>query len=465
MTKIECSSRHLPLALAAILVSSASASAADWPQWGGPDRNFAVGGVPLAESWPEDGPPRIWHQKLGVGYSGIVVSDGKLYTMYRDDINVGVEYTVALDAATGATLWRHENPAPLAPPPADPPDARWGGQGPNSTPLLVGGRLYTIGSKALMLCFQKDTGKVLWRRDLAADFGAAMRENDNNTGFCASPLAYKNMVIVPIGRKPSDDAGEDRSLVALDQESGNVVWNSQRFTTGAASPIVVTLDGHDQLVLQVSHEVIGVNPKDGALAWRYPIPEVEWPVVSPVWTEGDLVLVKGREEAHMIRLVRNGDSTQPEALWSSRKIRCAIGTPVPLGQHLYGSTDLLLLGFEAQTGKRLWVKRQFPSASVLAAGDKLIILDQDGRLTLATPTPEDLVVHAQAQVAERYSLTAPVLVDGTLYLRDRKHIMALDLSPQPDKSASAARAESPAFDQTDRSALGSISGSTSPLAQ
>jgi len=440
MMKIERSPRHLSLAVAALLVLSVSASAVDWPQWGGPDRNFAVGGVPLAESWPEDGPPRIWQQKLGVGYSGIVLSDGGLYTMYRDDINVGVEYTIALDAATGATLWRYENPAPLLPPPAEPPDVRWGGQGPNSTPLIVGDRLYTIGSKAVIHCFKKDTGQVLWRRDLIAEFGASMQEIDtNNSGFCASPLAYKNMVIIPVGRKSSDQAGEDRSLVALDQESGRVVWKSQRFSAGATSPIMIDLDGQDQIVLQVNGELIGVNPTDGALIWRHALPEVEWPIVSPVWTDGNLILVKGREESHMIRLVRDGEATRPEAVWSSRKIRCAIGTPVPLGRYMYGSADMLLLGFETETGKRLWVKRQFPSASLVAVGDKLIILDQDGRLTLATPTPDDLIVHAQAQVAERYSLTAPVLVDSTLYLRDRKHIMALDLSPRHDPSASAAR--------------------------
>jgi hypothetical protein len=79
------------------------------------------------------------------------------------------------------------------------------------------------------------------------------------------------------------------------------------------------------------------------------------------------------------------------------------------------------------TGKRVWAKRGFPMASCVAADGKLIVLDQDGQLTLATATREKLTVHSQYKITERYSFTAPTLVGTTLYVKDRKRIMALDL--------------------------------------
>jgi hypothetical protein len=79
------------------------------------------------------------------------------------------------------------------------------------------------------------------------------------------------------------------------------------------------------------------------------------------------------------------------------------------------------------TGKRTWVERGFSDAAILHADGKLIILDVNGRLTLATPTGEGLTIHSQCQITERYSYTVPTLVGKTLYVRDRNHIMALDL--------------------------------------
>ena len=74
------------------------AGAVDWPQWGGPDRSFVIEATSLADKWNAEGPQRLWSRELGDGYSGIVVVDGVLYTMYRKDRSDSDEFTVALDA-------------------------------------------------------------------------------------------------------------------------------------------------------------------------------------------------------------------------------------------------------------------------------------------------------------------------------------------------------------------------------
>ena len=85
------------------------------------------------------------------------------------------------------------------------------------------------------------------------------------------------------------------------------------------------------------------------------------------------------------------------------------------------------LGLDARTGERLWMDRKFRSTVLVAAGDKLIILNSAGNLGLATATREGITLHSQCPLTEAYSLTAPTLVGTTLYVRDEKHILALDL--------------------------------------
>ena len=117
----------------------------------------------------------------------------------------------------------------------------------------------------------------------------------------------------------------------------------------------------------------------------------------------------------------------PEEMYFNIKLKFRQPTPVRIGDYIYGSDEHSLLCVKLDTGKRVWLKRGFPMASCVCADGKLIILDQDGQLTLATATPDGLTVHSQSKVTERYSFTVPTLVGHTLYVRDRKHIMALDL--------------------------------------
>jgi hypothetical protein len=102
---------------AATLVSTRQSTGArqSWWQWGGPDRNFISDVTGLADSWPESGPPRIWSRSLGLGHSSIVSESGMLYTMYRPGNEItrngpweSRELVIAMEAATGKTLWEHE---------------------------------------------------------------------------------------------------------------------------------------------------------------------------------------------------------------------------------------------------------------------------------------------------------------------------------------------------------------------
>lgn len=139
---------------------------AQWTQYGGPGQAFAASSKGLARTWPADGPPKLWHRDLGEGYSSVLADAGRLYTMYRA---ASMERVICLDAKTGKTLWEHAYQS-------GPQRGHYAkfGNGPESTPLLTDGKLYTIGVGGAMHCLEADTGGVLWTKDFASAFGVSM---------------------------------------------------------------------------------------------------------------------------------------------------------------------------------------------------------------------------------------------------------------------------------------------------
>ena len=408
-----------------------------WLQWGGPDRNFIVKTSGLADHWPEDGPRKLWQRELGDGFSSISVDAGRLYTLYRKYDAYGQEYVVALEPKSGNTVCEKWYPAPL--PPGQPQFP-----GPNATPLIVGDRLFTVGVNALMCCFDKRDGSILWKRDLAADFGTPLPD----WGYSPSPIAYKNMVIVPVGRggayreqDSATDAGipaarqdvdAGHALVALDQASSRIVWRALDFGLGHSSPMLINFRGEDQLVLYTMQGLMGVNPDTGALLWEHAFPQdrVDAVIVTPAWNGTDLLYCASFQAGCAIRLTKRDRRTIPEELWCNPKATLGMATPIFVGDFLIGpkrSQTPFLLAVDFTTGRRVWMERGVPAGPCLFADRKLITLDQDGWLGLAAVTAEGIVLHSKYQVTERLSFTPPTLAGTTLYVRDRKHIMALDL--------------------------------------
>jgi len=409
---------------------------AHWPQWGGPNRDFTVETSGLADSWPENGPPTLWQRKLGDGYSSIAAEDGVLYTMYRKEQAYDDEHTIALDAKTGKTIWEESHPSPV------PEDGRQF-PGPNTTPLISGDHLFTIGRNAVMRCWNKRTGSVLWSHDLVAEHGAVLP----GWGYSSSPIAYKDTIIAVVGTKPYiDDSGSEgtqavdtpspttdrASLIAFDRKSGNVVWKSQDLRFQYSSPILINFAGEDQLIFLPRSAIVSVDPVDGKLLWQHTLTDDQGHVATPLWNGDDLVFSGGGHAGRVVKLSREGGKTVPKELWTSRRTGLDMATPVRIGDLIVttkGGRSSVILGFDIRTGKRAWIKRGFPSATLVYGDGKIILLDEQGKLTLATATRDDFTVKSTWQVPDWSGETyaAPTLVGRTLYVRDRKHVMALDL--------------------------------------
>ena len=129
--------------------------------------------------------------------------------------------------------------------------------------------------------------------------------------------------------------------------------------------------------------------------------------------------------------VTGRDGSAVEEVWSSRKLQCFYGSTVVLDGMIYGpsgySTAPLLVALDARTGEMAWRERGFSMANVTAVGKRLLILDDEGMLALATPGPGGLRFHARARVLKAPARTPPTIVGTLLYARDQRSIVALEL--------------------------------------
>lgn len=387
----------------------------DWLQWGGPSRNFTTNSKGLASEWPSSGPKRLWSRPLGGGHSAILASGNTLYTTY----GLGEqEIVIALAADTGKTIWEYKYDAP-----------KTGmnyeyGFGPHSTPLLVGDLLFSVGATGKFFALDKKTGKVAWTHDLWTEYAGQKMDR----GYSCSPIAYKNTVIVTLG-------GKGQTLIAFNQKDGTVAWKNQSLDMSPASPIIVNVDGQEQLIMFLGKVVAGIDPSNGNLLWSHPhVTEWGLNISDPVWGNDNLLFISSAYSggSRVLKLAQKDGKTTAEELWFHRRMRLHHGTAIRIGDYVYGSSGdfgpAFLAAVNVKTGEIAFQNRSFPKSNLLLAEGKLIILDEDGNLALATASPTELKVISKVSVMKNLAWTVPTLVGTKLYLRDRHTIMALDLS-------------------------------------
>jgi len=405
--------------LLSVLLLAHPGLAEDWLQWSGPNGDFTVETKGLAEKWPEDGPRQLWKRPLGDGYSSILYKGGRLFTMYRDG-NDGV--VISLDAQTGGTNWEHRYSREL-----------WAemdrsfGTGPNATPLIVRDRIVTIAIDGQMRCLDLASGKLLWKHDLPAEFGRRKRVEEY--GYSNSPLLYNDTIIVQVG-------GDEHGVIAFDPDDGSIVWKSGPGGVSYAPAALTKLAGQDQFIFFSPEGVNALDPLTGRSLWHFPITFSNGNHLTPIvkcdenhiWVSSQFATGGGR----LLEIAPLNDAFEAKQVWFTPKLRGSCWTSIRVDDFIYGSAGghdvSFLAAFNWRTGEIAWRRRGFHMAQCLLADGKLVFLDKDGRLTIARVSATELEVLGTAQVTESVSWTLPTLVSTTLYVRDRKHILALDLS-------------------------------------
>ncbi|MDX1979487.1 MAG: PQQ-binding-like beta-propeller repeat protein [Bryobacteraceae bacterium] len=398
-----------------LLAATLAAASPEWGQWAGPNRNFTVPARSIASQWPEAGPQVLWKRPMPFGSSSMVVDGRRLYTMYRDVDN---EVVMALDAGSGKTVWEYKYPAAFL----------TGmnmktGPGPHATPLVVGNRLYTAGVTGKLHCLDKRSGKVLWMRGLIEEMGG----NVMLRGYSNSPLLYKGSLIVMLG-------GKGRTIAALDPKSGKLRWQGGDFNNSHSSPVIINVNGQDQIAVVVEKAVAGFDPANGRTLWSHPHENRGGDITTTlIWGPDNLLFFSGAYQggSRTLQLSQAGGRTEVKELWFHRQMRVHHSNVMRIGGYVYASNgdfgSTIYMCVDIRTGEIKWRDRAIVRANTLLVGDQPLVLDEEGVLYLVSLSPEGLVVKSKFQVLENLAWTPPSIAGTRLYLRDRKSMVALDL--------------------------------------
>lgn len=386
-----------------------------WPSYRGADRTGVSDEAGLLDSWPATGPRELWRIAAGPGYSGVSIAGGKAITMWQEE---GEQRLIALDSVSGKVAWKHS----LSPAFASPY-----GDGPRSTPVIDGERVFAIDARGRLAAVRVEDGRAIWSRDLEKEFGARIP----SIGYASTPLLEGDYLLVEVG-------GPEGAFVAFDASTGEVVWKAQSDEPAYASPIAFTSKGRRQVVFFSASGLYALAPETGSLLWRHPwrspCPATGIPLngASPVFVAPDRLFVSSAWGDHkgggVLQIVESGDELGVETLWHAPLINSEVNTAILVGTHLYGFKGSILVALEAATGNLSWSTRGYGRGSLIAADGKLIVLGENGELGLIAANPVEFQELSTAQVLSGRSWTSPSLAGRRLFVRNGAEVVSYDLA-------------------------------------
>lgn len=414
----------IPALLASVLVNSA----ADWPQWRGPNRDGISQETGLLKQWPADGPPLVWKATgLGTGFSSVSVSKGRIFTMGDVDDACCV---LALNEKDGKLLWKTPIGAP------DNSDRQRPGT--RCTPTVDGDLVFVISARGDLVCLEAATGKERWKKDFARDF----KGRAPSWRYSESPLVDGDKLVCSPG-------GTSPALVALNKRTGEVLWQANVEKLGpkgktepAYSGVVVSeAAGVRQYVVLLGHGVAGIRAADGKFLWGYnQVANKTATIPTPV-TRGDYVLASssyGEGGLGLLKLDRSADGVNASEVYylPPAQAQNHHGGMILVGDHLYfgeGHNNGKPMCIEFQTGKVAWKEERGAgsgSAAIVFADGNFVFRHQSGTVSLVAASPAAYKQLGKFEQPGRSTFPAwahPVIANGRLYLRDMDLLFSYDV--------------------------------------
>jgi outer membrane protein assembly factor BamB len=391
-----------------------TATAQDWNQWRGPARDGSVAASSAPANWPAS-LRRTWRVEIGEGYSSPVVSRGTAFVHSRRDPE---EVVVAINLADGKVLWEQKYTADFK----KNQYAIKMAKGPNSTPLIVGNRLFTLGVTGIFKAWDTTTGRLLWTKD----FSKSVNTSQLFCGTAASPLAFGNRVVVQTG---SDVHGGQ--MVALDPANGAVVWERRGAGPGYASPVIFEVAGQKQIATLTDSSIVGVDAATGKELWSTPFPD-EWHenIVTPIWTGTHLVVSGTRQGTHTYAIALLAGKWQVTEAWKNVDVTMYMSSPVFGDGLIYGLSAKKkgqFVALDAKTGALRWATegREGEHASVLLTPRHLVYLTNGADLIVAHRGAATFAIEKRYEVADAETWAVPVLLGPDILVRDATGLMRL----------------------------------------
>lgn len=357
----------------------------DWPQWMGPQRDGVWRESGILRKFPPNGPKVLWRAPLGAGYAGPAVAEGRVYVCDRVEGQAagdpGQERVLCLDEENGRVLWKFEYDC----------DYKFAyPAGPRTTPAVAGGKVYTLGAAAHLYCFEAATGKVIWSRELKEDY----RAKTPIWGFAAHPLVDGQKLICVVG-------GQGSLVVAFDKDTGKELWRAlEAKDPGYSPPVIYEAGGKRQLIIFNAEGLTSLDPETGKTYWHQPYTTQYGLTVSMPRKLDDLLLVTSFYNGPMMMRLAS-DRPAASLAWKGKSssevktdgLHSIISTPFLEGNLIYGVCSYgQLRCLKAQTGERVWETLaatttgkpvRWANAFLIKNGDVFFLPNERGDLMIA----------------------------------------------------------------------------------
>jgi outer membrane protein assembly factor BamB len=421
----------------------------DWPQWLGPKRDSEWRETGLIEKFPGGGPKVLWRAAIDGGFSGPAVADGKVYVMdyvategerwkpeagKRDKLK-GRERVLCFNAADGKPLWTHDYDCPYFLSYAS---------GPRCTPTVAGGKVYTLGAMGDLHCLDASKGKVVWAKDLRKEY----KIDAPQWGFAGHPLVVGNKVFVTVG-------GDGSVLVAFDKDTGKEIWRALSASEpGYCAPSIIEAGGRRQLLLWTPSGVNSVDPETGNVYWSTDLtPQYGMSIMAPRKWHDQLFVGGIGWKGACYKLSADRPAATQE--WEGKKDTAVYpvnSTPVIVDGVIYGVDQPgALRAVKIETGERLWgtfrpvAGKELPAdtrinsgtAFLVRNGNRFVIFSETGELILAKLTPQGYEELSRAKIIEptlpmQFGRTVvwshPAFANKCVYARSDKELVCVSLA-------------------------------------
>ena len=391
-----------------------------WPEFRGPtgQGHSSASGLPV--EWDQE-KNVVWKTDLpGTGWSSPILVDGRLYlTSAIPEEGTYSMSLLELNAESGALVRRTS----IFQPQKEVVETRHRKNSfASPTPIFENGRIYAHFGHMGIACVDQE-GAILWKNN------SFQYEPVHGNG--GSPVLYKDRIIF------SCDGKSDPFLMALDKNTGKILWKTPRETDALktfsfCTPLVIEIDGEPQIISPGSNMVGAYNPENGELIWqvRYDGYSV---TPRPIYSKGLLYISTGfdRPELLAIRPTGKGDVTETHIAWTANRGAPLTPSLLQTGNELYMMADRgIMTCLDASTGEKIWEERLGGdcSASPILADGKIYAQNEQGVGFVLSPGREFNLL-AKNDLNER-TLASYAVSDGSIFIRTESRLYRIGQSAQ-----------------------------------
>lgn len=295
---------------------------------------------------------------------------------------------------------------------------------PRATPVIIGEKVYLLSAFGHLHCVELKTGKVLWKRELLADFGGKPLA----WGFCPSPMIDGDRLI-------TGTASKDAAIVALDRHTGKLLWKTPGEPMAHGAMLLDVFGGRRQLVGYDIESIRGWDPETGKCLWSVTPPKPrDYNVPTPL-KFGEFLLLSTDDHATRLHAFNADGTIRPQPVAKHNDLKPEISTPVIVNGLIFGTINDLLFCLDAANGLaeqwRVEDKALNEYASLIGGNNRVLATTTTGELLLFAAEPQACRVISRLQVFQGKDGRSPdiwahpALVGDRLYLRSPEETVCL----------------------------------------